>query len=56
MRTGTGEAIDDLPTLMNVFSTRIETREFVGASLFPAVEREFKKCTANVMAHSRPDA
>ena len=56
MRIRTGEAIDDLPTLMNIFAARIETREFVGASLFPAVEREFNKCTANVIAQSRPDA
>ena len=35
---------------------RIETREFVGASLFLAVEREFNKCTANVIAQSPPDA
>ena len=56
MRIRTGEAIGDLPTLMNVFAARIETREFVGASLFLAVEREFNKCTANVIAHSRPDA
>ena len=46
----------DLPTLFDICAARIETREFAGASLFPAVEREFNKCTANVIAHSRPDA
>ena len=56
MRIRTGEPMDDLPTLMNIFAVRIETREFVGASLFLAVEREFNKCTANVIAQSRPDA
>ena len=56
MRIRTDEAIDDLPTLMNVFAARIETREFVGASLFLAAARELNKCTANVIAYSRPDA
>ena len=37
MRTGTGEASDDLPTLINVFSVRIETREFVGTSPLPSL-------------------
>ena len=50
------ETSEDLPTLFDTCAARIETREFVGASLFPAVEREFNKCTANVIAHSRPDA
>ena len=55
-RTHTGETSEDLPTLLDICAARIETREFVGASLFPAVEREFNKCTANVIAHSRFDA
>ena len=50
------ETSEDLPTLFDICAARIETREFVGASLFSAVEREFNKCTANVIAHSRPDA
>ena len=49
-------AADDLPSLMDICSARIETREFIGAGLLPAVEREFNKCTANVIAYSRRDA
>ena len=33
------EISEDLPTLFDICAARIETREFVGASLFPAVER-----------------
>ena len=47
---------EDLPSLRDICLARIETREFIGASLLPAVEREFNKCTANVIAFSRPDA
>ena len=47
---------DELPTLMDICLARIETREFIGVGLFPAVEREFNKCTANVIAFSRRDA
>ena len=34
----------------------VETRAFIGIGLFPTVEKEFNKCTANVIAFSRPDA
>ena len=47
---------DELPSLMNICLARVETREFIGVGLLPAVEREFNKCTANVIAFSRPDA
>ena len=47
---------DELPTLMDICSVRIETREFIGVGLLPAVEREFNKLTANVIAFSRHDA
>ena len=46
----------ELPSLLDICLARIETREFVGTGLFPAVEREFNKCTANVIAYSRRDA
>ena len=40
---------------MNIIAARVETRDFFGANLFPVVEREFNKCTANVTAHTRLD-
>ena len=40
------EAIDDLPTLLDIFAAR---------NIFPAVEREFNRCTANVIAYSSLD-
>ena len=47
---------DELPSLTDICKARIETREFIGVGLLPIVEREFNKCTANVVAYSRVDA
>ena len=52
----TADAPEALPSLLEIFSAKIETREFISVAVFPAVEREFNNCTAKVVAFSRPDA
>ena len=53
---GVDSVADDLPSLDDIMLAPIATREFVGSGLLPAVEREFNKCGARVLAHSRIDA
>eukprot|EP00973_Karenia_brevis_P095643 12428325-Karenia_brevis.AAC.1 len=46
----------ELASLDQVCSARIHVRDMIGQSLFAGIEREFNKCTAQVLAHSRMDA
>ncbi|CAK0886604.1 unnamed protein product [Prorocentrum cordatum] len=50
------DASDDLPTLEEIMLAPVSTRELIGDGLLPSVEREFNKCGANVLMHSRVDA
>ena len=47
---------DELPTLDEIFRSRIITRELLGETLFPLIEKEFNKCMAEIIAYSRADA
>ncbi len=51
-----GDGEIGLPSILDICTARIETRDFIGKSLVGAVEREFNKCTANVIAFNRSDA
>ena len=52
------EIVDDdaLPSLDEICSARINARETIEEGLLPMLEREFNRCTAEVLAFSRPDA
>ena len=47
---------DILPSIDEIMSVRINVQEVVGDGLLASVEREFNRCTAEVLAYSRPDA
>ncbi len=45
-----------LPCLSEIALAPVPTIEFLSVGAFPHVEREYKRCLANVVLYSRPDA